>query len=273
MNGDRRSENESQKSTARAGSCRSWFSLSSELRRSFGPRNNPSIGSRLEFSAISNRKRVRLADHCEENCLGFREDEATTQEGAGVRISDVPKTSEYAFFKKLKENKGHRFNSRSVQNEATPITKFISDHNPSTSTHVIDGVHKESGLSLLHQDVTPKNFASLQAPACSVSRKSGTSYSYKCGEVFPKKRENLLLWVKTTSFPEIDELFSKGYGFVSILFSHLNPMSNEDNDSTNLDRKQLDSSMSSKLHAYPQSGTFWKLKVDNTCTVLCLLGG
>ncbi|XP_048137724.1 uncharacterized protein LOC115728769 isoform X2 [Rhodamnia argentea] len=202
----------------------------------------------------ASRKRVKFADNCEENRLGFREDEATTQEEAGFQISDVPKTSEYAFFKKLKENKGHRLSSRSMQNDATPAKKFISDYNPSTSTHVVGSVHEESGSSLLHQDVTSENSTSLQAPFGSVSRESGTWYSYKSGEVFPKKRENLLLWVKTTSFPEIDKLCSKGYGFVSVLLSRLNPMSNEDNDSTNLVRKQLDSSMSSKLHAYPQFG-------------------
>ncbi|XP_039160210.1 uncharacterized protein LOC104426859 isoform X3 [Eucalyptus grandis] len=42
-------------------------------------------------------------------------------------------------------------------------------------------------------------------------------------------------------------------------------MSNEDNDSTNLDRKQLDSSMSSKLHAYPQSGIQLK-EFNHNCT-------
>ncbi|KAF8006248.1 hypothetical protein BT93_K0515 [Corymbia citriodora subsp. variegata] len=135
----------------------------------------------------------------------------------------------------------------------------------SSSTHVVDGVHKESGSSLLHQDVTPKNFASLRASVNSVSTKSGTWYSYKSGEVFIKKRENLTLWVKTTSFPEIDELCSKGYGFVSVLLSRLNPMSNEDNDSTNLDRKQLDSSMSPKLHAYPQSDIQLK-EFNQNCT-------
>ncbi|XP_056170299.1 uncharacterized protein LOC115673409 isoform X2 [Syzygium oleosum] len=232
--------------------------------RSSGTRSAP-VRIPRSGQETASRKRVRFADNCEENRLGFREDEATTQEEAGVRISDVPKTSEYAFFKKLKENKGHRFNSRPMQNEATPAKKFISDHNPSTSTHMVDSVHKESGSSLLHQDVTTKNFALLQAPVDSVSRKSGTWNSYKSGEVFPKKRENLLLWVKTTSFPEIDKLCSKGYGFVSVLLSRLNPTTNEDNDATNLDRKQLDSSMSSKLHAYPQSGIQLK-EFNQNCT-------
>ncbi|XP_010051834.2 uncharacterized protein LOC104440612 isoform X1 [Eucalyptus grandis] len=245
----------------------------SRSSRSSGARSAPVMNPR-SGQEIWSRKRVRLADHCEDNCLGVREDEAITQEGADVRLSDVPKTSEYAFFKKLKENKGHRFSSRSMQNKATPATKFIADHNPSTSTHVVDSVHKESGSSLLHQDVMPNNFASLQSPIGSVSRKSGTSYMYKCGEVFTKKRENLLLWVKTTSFPEIDELCSKGYGFVSVLLSRLNPMSsednvnpmsNEDNDATNLDRKQFDSSMSSKLRAYPQSGIQLK-EFNHNCT-------
>lgn len=34
----------------------------------------------------ASRKRVRFAGNCEENRLGFREDEATTQEEAGIRI-------------------------------------------------------------------------------------------------------------------------------------------------------------------------------------------
>uniref|UniRef100_A0A7N2ML85 Uncharacterized protein n=1 Tax=Quercus lobata TaxID=97700 RepID=A0A7N2ML85_QUELO len=169
---------------------------------------------------ISCRKRVKLTDLDVNIPLSCRRNTSSTPlEGRQSPRSDDPKTSEFAFLKKLKENAGHKYQSHTLHKEENQSKKFkISDCSGGNPNGVKFSC-KDFSSSILAENVTPSNFSSHLSPLGGASKKSGGQHGH--GEIFSKKRHKLRKWVVETSYPHIEELCSKGYDFVSLLLSRL----------------------------------------------------
>ncbi|KAK9993251.1 hypothetical protein SO802_022954, partial [Lithocarpus litseifolius] len=87
---------------------------------------NPTSQSTKDMSC---RKRVKLTDLDVNIPLSCRRNASSTPlEGRQSPRSNDPKTSEFAFFKKLKENAGHKYQSHTLHKEENQSKKFkISD--------------------------------------------------------------------------------------------------------------------------------------------------
>ncbi|XP_075649422.1 uncharacterized protein LOC142619924 isoform X4 [Castanea sativa] len=187
---------------------------------------------------ISCRKRVKLTDLDVNIPLSCRRNASSTPlEGRLSPRSDDPKTSEFAFFKKLKENAGHKYQSHTLHKEENQSKKFkISDCSGGIPNSVKFSC-KDFNSSLLAENVTPSNFSSHLSPLGGASKKAEENSPEACttsaggqhshGEIFSRKRQKLRKWVVETSYPHIEELCSKGYDFVSLLLSRLFPKSNK----------------------------------------------
>ncbi|XWS36522.1 hypothetical protein CRYUN_Cryun20dG0092100 [Craigia yunnanensis] len=235
-----------------------------------------------------------------------------------------PKTSEYAFFKKLKKDAGQRFESRSMQreknqpnklnsgpccrvvegtkirrnicksSEGTNITRNSSKdfRSPLSVGNVsskelgsllsIKNVSSKDSRSLLPiNNVTHINFDSFLSPVdraannsevnlkntfsafesiCSIenwmehdsdNKRLGGSQSDQV-ELFSRKRQKLRQWAHN-SFPEIEELCSKGYDLISMLRSRLLPWSNEKYSCRNAESAPVESNTKTELLACPES--------------------
>ncbi|KAK4573313.1 hypothetical protein RGQ29_031325 [Quercus rubra] len=170
---------------------------------------------------ISCRKRVKLTDLDVNIPLSCRRNASSTAlEGRQSPRSDDPKTSEFAFFKKLKENAGHKYQSHILHKEENQSKKFkISDCSGGNPNSVKFSC-KDFSSSLLAENVTPSNFSSHLSPLGGASKKSEGSSPDACttsaggqqrhGEIFSKKRHKLHKWVVETSYPHIEGLCSKG---------------------------------------------------------------
>ncbi|XVF32278.1 hypothetical protein REPUB_Repub17cG0068000 [Reevesia pubescens] len=237
---------------------------------------------------------------------------------------DGPKTSEYAFFKKLKKYAGQRFDSHSMQMEkyqpkklnssecyreveGTKIVRNISkssDETNITRNHSKDFrlplsvgnvSSKEMGLLLSNDNVGSKdsrstlpinnvghiNFDSFLSPVDRAannlevrlkndfsafesifSKKDWLEHDSKNkrpegsqsdqAELFSRKRQKLRQWAHN-SFPDIEELCSKGYGLISMLLSRLLPWSNEKNSCRSAESAPVESSTKTELIASPKS--------------------
>ncbi|XP_075649098.1 uncharacterized protein LOC142619732 isoform X2 [Castanea sativa] len=122
---------------------------------------------------ISCRKRVKLTDLDVNIPLSCRRNASSTPlEGRLSPRSDDPKTSEFAFFKKLKENAGHKYQSHTLHKEENQSKKFkISDCSGGIPNSVKFSC-KVFNSSLLAGNVTPNNFSSHLSPLGRQSKKS-----------------------------------------------------------------------------------------------------
>ncbi|XP_065624510.1 uncharacterized protein LOC111986220 isoform X3 [Quercus suber] len=175
---------------------------------------------------ISCRKRVKLSDldvNIPSSCR--RNASSTALEGRQSPRSDDPKTSEFAFFKKLKENAGHKYQSHTLHKEENQSKKFKISDCSGGNPNSVKFRCKDFSSSLLAENVTPSNFSSHLPPLGGALKKSGGQHGR--GEIFSKKRHKLRKWVVETSYPHIEELCLKGYDFVSLLLNRLFPESNK----------------------------------------------
>ncbi|XP_059431425.1 uncharacterized protein LOC132164922 isoform X2 [Corylus avellana] len=136
--------------------------------------------------------------------------------------SDDPKTSEFAFFKKLKGNAGHKLHSHRDDNQSK---KFQVSGCSGERTNSVKNSFKDFRSSLVTQNITPINFRSSLSPLSGASKNTGAQHMH--GEIFSKKRQKLRQRVVETSYPHIEELCSKGCDFVSLLLNRLFPEDNE----------------------------------------------
>ncbi|KAG4193151.1 hypothetical protein ERO13_A07G202550v2 [Gossypium hirsutum] len=201
--------------------------------------------------------------------------------------ADGPKTSEFAFFKKLKKDAGQRFDSHSMQRiknqphkwnsgeccravERTRTVRNISKSSKGTKITInrplpagkasskelgsrfsVEKVNsKDSRSPLPVNNVTLINFDSFPSPVDRAVNNSG-SYADEA-ELFSRKREKLLQWAHN-SFPEIEELGSKGCDVISVLLSRLFPSSNEKNGYRSAESAPLESNTKAELFTCPKS--------------------
>ncbi|XP_020539004.1 uncharacterized protein LOC105644442 isoform X3 [Jatropha curcas] len=194
--------------------------------------------------------------------------------------SDDPKTSEFAFFKKLKEDAAHNSLPHSLSQNKNQSVKFKSTDCSRERASVIENKHNDFKSSSLPKNVTPDNFASFLSPLGNSSKKSGVDikkssttwidihsaqekvkeYGNRCSnaDVFTRKRQKLRQLVANTSFPEVDKLCSKGYDIVSALLSKLFPESNEDQSFGLLETRKLDIDAKSRSFTSPESDMDFK---------------
>ncbi|XP_065873179.1 uncharacterized protein [Euphorbia lathyris] len=185
---------------------------------------------------IGCNKRVKFTDL---DSYKLQESASVPQEKNEDPRSGDPKTSEYAFFKKLKDD-AHRFHSH------PPHQDKIQSVNLKASHHSRESSHKDSKPSLT-KNVTPDNLSPCISPPDNASWKSDTKragttsadicklqenmdqYGAPCKNagVFSRKRHKLSQVVAKTLSLEADELFSKGHDTVSVLLRKLFPESNE----------------------------------------------
>nr|KJB10999.1 hypothetical protein B456_001G235700 [Gossypium raimondii]KJB11000.1 hypothetical protein B456_001G235700 [Gossypium raimondii] len=201
--------------------------------------------------------------------------------------ADGPKTSEFAFFNKLKKDAGQRFDSHSMQRiknqphkwnsgefyravERTRTVRNISKSSEGTKITIncpspagkassnelgsrlfVEKVNsKDSRSPLPVNNVTLINFDSFPSPVDRAVNNSGSHADE--AELFSRKREKLLQWAHN-SFPEIEELGSKGCDVISVLLSRLFPWSNEKNGYRSAESAPLESNTKAELFACPKS--------------------
>ncbi|XP_030925660.1 uncharacterized protein LOC115952620 isoform X2 [Quercus lobata] len=188
---------------------------------------------------ISCRKRVKLTNLDVNIPLSCRRNASPTAlEGRQSPRSDDPKTSEFAFFKKLKENTGRKYESHTLHKEENQSKKFRISDCAGGNPNSVKFSCKDFSSSLLAENVTPSNFSSHLSPLGGASKKSGGQHGH--GEIFSKKRHKLRKWVVETSYPHIEELCSKGYDFVSLLLSRLFPEGNKNSGFKKSKSRQVD---------------------------------
>ncbi|XP_048429702.1 uncharacterized protein LOC125472392 [Pyrus x bretschneideri] len=188
-------------------------------------------------------------------------------------IADNAKTSEYAFFKKLKEGAGRKAQSCSLREEVDQRKNSESSDCSRERINVVRNKREDTRSSFFNENATPelnikRACATLEnahrrqnnmVEECDNSLRSKETENRRA-DVFDRKRQKLHQWVAETSFPEIDEHCSKGYDFVSVLLSRLIPKCNETNEFKDRKLRQLDTNdKSMALPSYESDIQFRKL--------------
>ncbi|KAK9944919.1 hypothetical protein M0R45_010459 [Rubus argutus] len=212
---------------------------------------------------ISRKKGVKFTNLDEENRRPERSESA----------ADNAKTSEYAFFKKLKEDASHIDHSCSRSKEVYQSRNSKSGDSSRERINMVQNKSEEVRSAVIDIGDTLDKCASSYALPGSASRDSELNRTRACGtledlhriqnymaeeskntlkpngkglnhfeeretqyghaDVFHRKRQKLLHRVRETSFPEIDDLCANGYNFVSELLSRLIPKCNVNKKSRN----------------------------------------
>ncbi|PON37154.1 hypothetical protein PanWU01x14_322750 [Parasponia andersonii] len=219
-------------------------------------------------------KRVRFSDNDVDSAINFQ-----------PQRSDEAKTSEFAFFKKLKEDAGQRFTSRLAHNESNQTDDFKSMDTSRENINVVNSSCKEKiRSSSLIANATPLQCISFHPPLVSAGTRNNSDvcmnktsstvedvkqkrndmeeYShalrpegtqYRHAEVFNRKRQKLRRWVTNVSFAEIDGLCSKGSDIVPVLLNRLIPESKDKNNGKDQKLGQVETDAKSLLGASSES--------------------
>ncbi|KAH7517479.1 hypothetical protein FEM48_Zijuj09G0069200 [Ziziphus jujuba var. spinosa] len=210
---------------------------------------------------LSRKKRVRFKDL--DDAIPCRADNDSVHvEAVQPLTCDGAKTSEYAFFKKLKKDAGHELGSHPLNNDSKQIQaktlKSVSCFGERTKI-VDDSCNKGIKYSFPVEKATPVNFYSFDSSLGNALKNSdvimekgwtksdhlhrihedmeednnalkpdGTKYRH--AETFIRKRQKLCQWVAATSYPDMDGIYSKGYNIISALLGRLVPKSSENNN-------------------------------------------
>ncbi|XP_050365542.1 uncharacterized protein LOC126784088 [Argentina anserina] len=156
--------------------------------------------------------------------------------------SDNAKTSEYAFFKKLKEDVSNNHQSCcSKSNQACRGSSSKPRDSSGERTSSIQNKCDNIRSAGVNKDAIPEGFESSHALNGSALRETGKGLDLfeevesqtRHTNVFERKRRKLLQWVRETSFPEIDDYCMDGSNLVSVLLNRLIPKSCENNSVKN----------------------------------------
>ncbi|XP_010263994.1 PREDICTED: uncharacterized protein LOC104602117 isoform X2 [Nelumbo nucifera] len=177
-------------------------------------------GSRTgdDVTDVNQVKRVRFASPGTVFPLRDKHD-VLHAEGAYTPRSNGPKTSEYAFYKKIREAAGknlccHKQEYHLKKFESSNCTEDLANvvkHNCEEIRPLLS-IEKSTSIDLR------KSFSLI-----GVSKDSGPQYRYK--EVFMRKRQKLCQLAAEALALEADECCSKGYDLVSVLLQRLVPSS------------------------------------------------
>ncbi|XP_050204635.1 uncharacterized protein LOC126654722 isoform X2 [Mercurialis annua] len=204
------------------------------------------------------------------NFHGFQTSKLPTE----TLADDNPKTSEYAFFKKFKENHAAGYKIRN-QNQCSTVK---SSESRERRSNVVENRLKEFNTSLFPSEnvTTPRNFDSVYSVREKAVKKSvvdmkmaGTflenahsieetieeqGSQCKIADIFSRKRHKLHQLAINSSFPQVDEPCSKEYDLVSVLLSKLFPES--------IEEKNFELSKTRKLETDSKSRSLPSLESD-----------
>ncbi|KAA8543442.1 hypothetical protein F0562_021063 [Nyssa sinensis] len=169
--------------------------------------------------------------------------------------ADAPKTSEYAFFKKLKKD-ADTSHSYPLHKEGNQPMDFQSND----CTIEITGMSKHSCEDLRSSSVVEKvgaiKYDLFLSPHGGALKNSGSQYPDV--EVFSTKRQKLRQWVADISLPQTDKLPSKGCDLVSLLLSRLFPEGNENNNCRDKRYRKKENDTKHMSLAFPESDIYIK---------------
>ncbi|CAK9133445.1 unnamed protein product, partial [Ilex paraguariensis] len=231
-------------------------------------------------------KRVKFIDTEVDHILSSSPDASSIRYAtAQVPRSDAPKTSEYAFFSKLRKSAGGS-HSHPLGNEDNQLksgkpsdcngaisnkfkhsskdlrSSFLAEKaRPTNEDSFLACLNGESKKATDIADKVKRSFKDFSSPlltenvtpinhnlfpsAHGGALKNAGNWSEK--GVFFAKRQKLRQGVSDTSLPEVDELCSKGLDLVSVLLSRLLPEGNENNYCRNPKSKQEDSDTTNQI--------------------------
>ncbi|CAH9129442.1 unnamed protein product [Cuscuta epithymum] len=217
---------------------RRFSSHPSHAQRSSSPGFNREQDSDYQYGK-GKEKRVRFTDVDSECARNNRSD-------------GIPKTSEYTYFKKVKESLGkhdHQFRNKESQQELKDIGSCYANglgklkekmKRPNTDDYI--GVMQECPVSLKYPcfshhktvEVLDKDLY-LSPPRSALSKHSGSQYLES--EIFSVKRQKLCRWAEMAlaGSRKTRNSSSKEYDMLAVLLSRLCPNSNESNGSTATD--------------------------------------
>ncbi|GAB2281898.1 hypothetical protein Dimus_016462 [Dionaea muscipula] len=238
---------------------------------------------------MAGKKRVRFKVPNDNHSPCGNPDAASVPTDAADSSLDDPKTSEYAFFKKLKQDVTKKFHpypqhKRQLRNgrytdhmggEMADINvknlKPLSHANKAAptdpgslislqlSTFMSPDMVREDGGQLNFNSSSPSKHQTSDCLASFLSPHSSTEVNagskHRGGKVFHTKRQTLQKWIKQTLFPENNEP-PKGCDLVSLLLLRLLPQRTEFEDS--LYPWQFGSDNKLHLPAYPNSNAIQK---------------
>ncbi|KAF5174857.1 F-box/LRR-repeat protein [Thalictrum thalictroides] len=169
--------------------------------------------------------------------------------------SEDPKTSEFALYRKFREDAGHHFHSYQLHKQDKQLEKSEACNRTKELTKKFKPNYVITSLSP-KENVTP--LALVQQLSPQVSMNSAPELQHK--DIFSIKRQKLLHLAAKASFLDIDKLGSKRHDLVSMLLQRLVPKSNRiavtncstsksNSSDTNFKRKsQRNVSLPSNIH-------------------------
>ncbi|KAL5149083.1 hypothetical protein HKD37_13G036002 [Glycine soja] len=139
-----------------------------------------------------------------------------------------PKTSEFAFFKKLKKDASAGFRSRPMQKDSRLSSKKpeSSGYSREKNGDIRVGIKGDTSSRII-EHVSTVRTDSFFSPSVEAWNKSGNLHVH--GEVFARKRQKLQQCVADALFTDTEKLCSKGHDIISRLLSRLFPMGTEAN--------------------------------------------
>ncbi|KAL7172687.1 hypothetical protein ACSBR2_032212 [Camellia fascicularis] len=222
---------------------------SSSIRVFNGVRSYPETGD-----DVIRGKRVKFRDPELDCPPNIRHTVSSMQhEAIGDPGSNAPKTSEYAFFKKLKQDAGGCCRSCPLHKKDNQSKKVKPSDFTREGTNFGENSHKVIGTPLLIEKVKPINHNLLLSPLCGALKNSGTEFQDE--SVFSGKRKKLHQWLAETSLPEVKESCLEGCNLVSVLLNRLFPDSNENNHCWDAKPLQMRADTKYSSHAFPDSNT------------------
>ncbi|PNY17927.1 hypothetical protein L195_g014683 [Trifolium pratense] len=204
-------------------------------------------------SYLRHKKAKFIADHEKSTSRLEESDHSQLPLQREIVTTCDPKTSEYAFFKKLKKDASLRFSSGPVKkDDSWSSKKPESDDCSKEGTDDVRVGTKECNSSRINQDVSTFKMDSFLSPSVGDWNKSdmysmsrmlknsqecgdtvkpqGFSHAgnqYAHGEIFSRKRQKLRQCAADTLFPDTEKPCSKGFDIVSLLLSRLFPMTTD----------------------------------------------
>ncbi|XP_026435939.1 uncharacterized protein LOC113333739 isoform X2 [Papaver somniferum] len=213
-----------------------------EVRRSLSGLNSRVPRQRPDMKRV---KRVRFAE-TEVDCpvIGKRNPYALPAKEALPPTFEEPKTSEYAFYKKLRTDADGSFNSYTQKKQDTaeanrPVREPSNTRNPVKFDDLRRSLMPVAMVTPIKVGSPQMSRPSLSLPGESrnsvrlvfVAHTSGlhccTWAQNRNVEVFAAKRKKLLRWALEFSSSDISQCHSKGYDLVSVLLQRLIPESNK----------------------------------------------
>ncbi|CAK9309753.1 unnamed protein product [Citrullus colocynthis] len=200
------------------------------------------------------RKRTKVGDLDRDRPWTCRRDSSPISlKERHVTYPNNAKTSEFAFFKKLKEDANHRFSSSLPRQKELQSKKFNSSDDFRERASPVENPYKDFRSHHLVENVTPVNFNSLHLHLGNSSKISevDVEHAHKTlkdtqskqrnvenDDIFSRKRQKLRQFIQDMSFHGTGDSYEKGYGVISALLSRLIPESNQYKFNNNLEKLQ-----------------------------------